>query len=153
MWQSHKMPIQQFIQRIVQTERKCWANGQYSRRDTIEVIDVRFCIRNQDLEDKMRNIFGEIGVNINECDIQASYRLIDLSVGRTAQTFLTHFWPMFPMYKVVNIGHNFVKLKKNLKHLDPSKLSFSEGTKIFINASLYPCYRDFWNKIKKFRRN
>ena len=94
----------------------------------------------------MRNIFGEI-------DIQASHRLIDLSVGRTAQTFLTHFWPMFPMYKVVNIGHNFVKLKKNLKHLDPSKLSFSEGTKIFINASLYPCYRDFWNKIKKFRRN
>ena len=26
------------MERVVQTERQCWANAQYSRRDTIEVI-------------------------------------------------------------------------------------------------------------------
>ena len=36
---------------------------------------------------------------------------------------------------------NILRVKKNLKHLDPSKLPFSEGTKIFINESLCPYYR------------
>ena len=40
-----------------------------------------------------------------------------------------------------------------MKHLDPSKLSFSKGTKIFIDESLCPCYRGIWNKCKKLREN
>ena len=58
------------MDRVVQTERQCWANAQYSRRDTIEVIVIPSSIRDKDLEDKVRNIFGEIGVNVNECDIR-----------------------------------------------------------------------------------
>ena len=49
------------MERVVQTERQCWANAQYSRRDTVEVIGITSSIREQDLEDKARNIFGEIG--------------------------------------------------------------------------------------------
>ena len=54
---------------------------------------------------------------------------------------------------------NILRVKKDLKHLDPSKLSFSEGAKIFINplqpgvAFLYPYYRGIWNKCKKLRAN
>ena len=48
---------------------------------------------------------------------------------------------------------NILNVKNNLKHLDPSKLSFSEGTEIFINESLYPYYRGIWNKRKKLRAN
>ena len=59
----------------MQTERQCWANAQYSRRDTIEVIGIPTSIRDKNLEDKVRNIFGEIGVNVNERDIQACRRL------------------------------------------------------------------------------
>ena len=33
------------IEMVVQTERKCWANAQYSRRDTIEVIGISLPIR------------------------------------------------------------------------------------------------------------
>ena len=58
------------MERVVQTERQCKENAQNSRRDTIEVIGVPLSIRDQELEDKVRNIFGEIGVNINERDIQ-----------------------------------------------------------------------------------
>lgn len=86
----------------MQTERKCWANGQYSRRDTIEVIDVRFCIRNQDLEDKMRNIFGEIGVNINEGGKQACHRL--RGKDRTIVTFVNR-----------KDCTNILRVKKDLK--------------------------------------
>ena len=63
------------MERVVQTERQCWANAQYSRRDTIEVIGIPSSIRDHDLEDKVRNIFGEIGVNVNERDIQVCHRL------------------------------------------------------------------------------
>ena len=59
---------------VVKTERHCWANdAQYSRRDTIEVIGIPSSIRDQDLEDKVSNIFGEIGVNVNERDMQACH--------------------------------------------------------------------------------
>ena len=48
---------------------------------------------------------------------------------------------------------NILRVKKNLKHLNPSKLPFSEGIKIFINESLCPYYRAIWNKCKKLRAN
>ena len=57
------------MERVVQTERHCWANAQYSRRDTVEVIGILSSIRDQDLEGKVRNIFEEIGVNIDERDV------------------------------------------------------------------------------------
>ena len=63
------------MEREVQTERQCQANSQYSRRHTIEVIAIPSSIKDQDLEDKVRNIFGEIGVYINEGDIQTCHRL------------------------------------------------------------------------------
>ena len=97
-------------------------------------------IRDQDLEEKVGNIFGEIGVNVNECDIQACHRL--RKKDGTIVKFVNRKDCM-----------NILRVKKDLKHLDPSKLSFSEGTKIFINESLYPCYRGIWNKCKKLRAN
>ena len=59
------------MERVVQTERQCKENVQNSRRDTIEIIGVPLSIRDQELEDKVRNIFREIAVNINERDIQS----------------------------------------------------------------------------------
>ena len=124
----------------MQTERQCWANAQYSRRDTIEVIGIPSSIRDKDLEDKVRNIFGEIGVNINERDIQACHQLREKDRA---------------IVKFVNRKDctNILRVKKDIKHLDPTKLSFSEGSKIFINESLCPYYRGIWNKCKKLRAN
>ena len=108
-----------------------------STDDTIEVIGIPSSIRDQDLEDKMRNIFGEINiVNINEREIQACHRL--RKKDRTIVKFVNR-----------KDCTNILRIKKYLKHLDPYKLSFSEGTEIFINESLCPCYRSIWNKCKK----
>ena len=61
--------------RVVQTERQCWANAQYSRRHTIEGIGIPSSIIDKDLEEKVLSIFGEISVNLNERDIQAYHQL------------------------------------------------------------------------------
>ena len=89
---------------------------------------------------KVCNVFGEIGVNINKRDIQARHRLREKDRA---------------IVKFVNRKdcRNILRVKKDLKHLDPSKLSFSEGIKIFINESLCPYYRGVWNNCKKFRTN
>lgn len=106
----------------------------------IEATGISLSIRDQDLEDKKRNIFGEIGVNINEGDKQACHRLREKD--RTIVTFVNR-----------KDCTNILRVKKDLKHLDPSKLPFSEGTEIFINERLCPCYRDIWKKYKKLRAN
>ena len=128
------------LERVVQNERQCWANAQYSRRDTIEVTGIPSSIRDKDLEDKVCNVFGEIGVNVNERDIEICYRLREKD--KTIVKFVNR-----------KDCTNILKVKKDLKHLDPTKLSFSEGTKIFINESLCPYYRGIWNKCKKLRAN
>ena len=122
------------IERVVRTEKQCWANAQHSRRDTIEVIGIPSSIKDQDLEEckicakKVYNVFGEIGVNINKRDIQACHRLREKD--RTIVKFVNR-----------KDCRNILRVKKDLKHLDPSKLSFSEGIKTFINESLCPYYR------------
>ena len=63
------------MERVVQTERQCWANAQYSCQDTIEVIGTPSSIRDQDLKEKVHNVFGEIGVIIIECDMKSYHRL------------------------------------------------------------------------------
>ena len=126
------------MERVVQTEIQYWANAQYSRRDTIEIIGIPSSIRDKDLEDKVRNIFREIGVNVNERDIQACNPLREKD--RTIVKFLNG-----------KDCTNILRGKKDLKYLDPTKLSFSEGTKIFINESLCPYYGGIWNKCKKLR--
>ena len=88
----------------------------------------------------MHNIYGEIGVIINECDMKAYHQL------RKKVRMIVKF---------VNRKDctNILRLKKDLKHLDPSQLSFSEGTEIFINQSLCPYYKGIWNKSEKLRAN
>ena len=116
------------MERVLQTKRQYWANAQYSRQETVEVIGIPSSIRDQDLEGKVRNIFEEISANIDERDMQACHRYREK--GRTILKFVNR-----------KDFTNILRVKKNLKHLDPSKLSFSEGTKIFINESLCPYYR------------
>ena len=92
------------------------------------------------MEDKVSNIFAEIGVNVNERDIQVCHRLREKD--RTIVKFVNR-----------KDCTNILRVKKDLKHLDPTKLAFTEGTKIFINESLCPYYRGIWNKCKKLRAN
>ena len=85
-----------------------------------------------------RNIFGKIGVNINERDIQLCDRLTEKC--RTIVKFVNGKNCM-----------NILRVQKNLRHLDQPKLFFSEGKKVFANKSLCRYYRGILNKRYKLR--
>ena len=70
-----KIVNDRFVERIVKTEGQCWENAQYSRRDTLEIVVIPGSIDNSVLEETERGIFGKIGVQVDEWDIQACHRL------------------------------------------------------------------------------
>ena len=48
---------------------------------------------------------------------------------------------------------HLMRIKKGLKDLNPTNLSFPEGVKIYVNDSLCPYYRGLWNECKKLWNN
>ena len=51
-------------QRVIDLERQCWANGQYSRRKCLEIAGILESVKQNELEDKVLRIFGKVGCNI-----------------------------------------------------------------------------------------
>ena len=56
--------------RAVATKRPCLENAQYSRRDTLEVVGIPTSIGENVLEQKVCDVFQEIGVDICDYDIR-----------------------------------------------------------------------------------
>ena len=126
------------VERVINTERQCWENAQYSRRDTLEIVGIPNSVGNSVLEETVRDVFKKIGVEIDERDVQACHRLKEKE--RTIVKFVNRKDCL-----------QILRVKKDLKSLDPTELDFPENTKIFINESLCPYYRGIWNKCKKLR--
>ena len=126
------------VERVVTTECQCWKNAQYSRRDTLEVVGILMSVRDNVLEQKVCDVFQEIGVDLCDPDIQAYHRLKDKD--RTIVKFTNRKDCL-----------RILRGKRQLKSLDPAAVDLPEGTKIFVNESLSPYYRGIWNKCKKLR--
>ena len=126
------------VERVVATEHQCWENAQYSRRDTLEMVGIPMSFRDNVPEQKVCDVIHEIGVDICDRDIQACHRLKD--IDRTIVKFTSRKDCL-----------RILRVKRQLKGLDPSGVDLPEGTKIFINESLCPYYRGIWNKCKKLR--
>ena len=65
------------VDQLVETERQCWVNAQYSRRECLEVVGIPTLVKDDALKDKLQNVFREIGVEINQRDI-STYKQIHL---------------------------------------------------------------------------
>ena len=126
------------VEIVIKTERQCWENAQYSRRDTLKIVGIPNSVGNSVLEETVRDVFKKIGVEIDERDVQACHRLKEKE--RTIVKFVNRKDCL-----------QILRVKKDLKSLDPTELDFPENTKIFINESLCPYYRGIWNKCKKLR--
>ena len=61
--------------RLVDMEKQCWANTQYSRRECLEVVCIPESVQNNELEDKVLTIFKKIGCEVSPRDIEAFHRL------------------------------------------------------------------------------
>ena len=90
------------------------------------------------MEANITKIFGKLGVHVEGKDIQACHCLKD------NYRFIIKLSNRKDSLQVLRV-------KKDLKSLDPTELDFPEGTRIFINESLYAYYRGLWNKCKTLK--
>ena len=125
------------VEQLVQTERQCWENVQYSRREYLELTGIPTSLKDDVLEEKVCGIFHEHGVEIGQRDIQACHRIKN---NRT-------------IIKLSNRKDclQVLRAKKRLKDLDGTTLNLRSDSKIFINKSLCGYYRGLWNKCKRLK--
>ena len=59
--------------RLVDMERQCWTNAQYSRRECLEVMSIPQSVKDHDLNNAVTQVANKIGVNICERNMQAFF--------------------------------------------------------------------------------
>ena len=128
------------LNQLENTERQYWANAQYSLRECVAVISIPKTAESKDLEHTVCKFFNSIAFDIREDRLEACHRLT--KPDRTIAKFS----------KRKDYQH-LMSIKKAQKGLDPTNLSFPEGTKIYINDSLSLSYTGLWNECKKLWNN
>ena len=65
--------------RVIDMERQCWANAQYSRRDCLEVAGIPRDVSNEnsESESKKLKVFSKVGCEVFSRDIEACHRLMN----------------------------------------------------------------------------
>ena len=61
-------------QRVVDLERQCWANAQYSRRECLEIVGIPRSVDDNSLEEKVIQVFEKVGCNIDSSNIEACHQ-------------------------------------------------------------------------------
>ena len=65
------------VEGVFSIERQCWKNVQYSKKDTLEIVEIPMFFRDNALEQNVCDLIQEIGVDICDRDIQACHHLKD----------------------------------------------------------------------------
>ena len=125
-------------ERVIDLERQCWANAQYSRRECLEISGIPNNIKQDGLEDKVLTIFKKVGCDIKSENIEACHR-----VGRQ-NNIIIKFSRRKDCQQIYSV-------KKDLSKLDMKEVDLPEGTQIYVNQSLCPYYKSLWSKSKKLR--
>ena len=55
------------LQRVVDLERQCWANAEYSRRKCLEIVGIPRSVDDNSLEEKVIQVLKKVGCNIEAC--------------------------------------------------------------------------------------
>ena len=96
------------LTRLTTSERQCWANAQYSRRECLDIVGIPHEVSVEVLEEKVLKIFGKLGCDISPDCIEACHR-----VGRTTDTVIVklskrkdcqHVWSVKKDLKKLTIG-------------------------------------------------
>ena len=59
------------VERLVVTERKCWANEQYSKRECLEISGIPELVSDNALEDKIQGVLRGIDVEVDTGNIES----------------------------------------------------------------------------------
>ena len=123
---------------LISTERQCWANAQYSRRECMEISGMPSSVGDNDLEEKVLKVFDKLDkfVPVTEDNVEACHRIkqgsdkliIKLSKRKHCQQIM--------------------QVKKDLKNMDMRDIDLPVGTTLFLNESLCSYYRWPWSNCK-----
>ena len=111
--------------RLVDMERQCWANAQYSRRQCLELVGIPKSFKDYDLEGVVTKIVSKVGIDIIERDVQT----VD-HIRKEGQTIIK-----FSNRKDCQA---LLKVKRDLNNLTMKDFGFEEKNKIYVNESLCP---------------
>ena len=106
----------------------------------MEVIGIPKSVESQDLKHIVCKVFNSIGFDIGEDRIQVCHRLT--KPGRTIVNFSRR-----------KDCQHLIRIKKGLKDLNPTNLSFPDGIKIYVNDGLCLYHWGLWNECKKLWNN
>ena len=123
--------------RLVNMERQCWANAQYSRRECLDIIGIPSEVEPDVLEEKVVNIFEKLGCNIPSNHIEVCHR-----VSKKSATVIVKFSRRKDCQKVLAV-------KKDLRKIKMEDVGLPGQNKLFINKNLCPYYKVLWSKSKK----
>ena len=122
--------------RLVDMERQCWANTQYSKKKCLEEVGIPDSVQNNELEDKVLNIFKKIASEVSPRGIEACHRL-----KQDNDRVIVKFSLRKDCEQIISV-------KKDLKHLKMQEVGLPGNRSISTNTSLYPYYRMLWSKCK-----
>ena len=116
-------------QRVVDLERQCWANAQYSRRECLEVVGIPRSMDDNILEEKVIQVFEKIGCNIDSSNTEACHR-----ITKKNDRVIVKFSRRKDCQRVLSV-------KKNPQKLKMEDIGLTGNNKVFINHNLCLYYR------------
>ena len=123
-------------ERLVNMERQCWANAQYSRHACVEVVGIPQSVPASDLEKTFSKVLEKVGIDVPANDIDACHRIGEQ--GRVIVKFLRR-----------KDCQQVLSVKKDIQKIIVTDLDLpNTTTKFYLNESLGPYYRFLMSKSK-----
>ena len=122
--------------RVIDMERQCWANAQFSRRECLEIAGIPRDVSNENLESKVLEVFSKVGCEILSRVIEACHRLTNND--RVIVKFLQR-----------KDCDQVMSVKRDLRKVKLEDIGLRGSNSIFVNPSLCPYYRMLWSKSKR----
>ena len=123
-------------QRVIDLKRQCWANAQYSRRESLEVVGIPRSVNDNTLKEKVIQVFEKVGCNIDPSNIEACHR-----ITKKNDSAIVKFSRRRDCQRVQSV-------KKNLQKLKMQGIGSTGDNKVFVNHSFCPYYHVLWSKSK-----
>ena len=119
--------------RVIQLEKQCWTNEQYSCRECIQVVG----LPDSTTDNELCSVFKKIGVNVSVNNIEACHPLMSDSKNKIIVKFSKR--------KVCQV---VLENKKKLKNISNEELGLETNSKVFVNESLCKYYKLLWSQCK-----
>ena len=119
-------------------DREKWRNGQYSQRKFVTISGIPTSVVHKQLEPTAYKVLQHIGIDRSEERIE-SYHCNNKSSGSTILKFSRR-----------KDCEKVMRLKIELRKLEPSDIDLTGGKKLFIIKSLYPIDKALWTNAKNY---